>query len=134
MTYRAMRRAGAARLLVVDDSTATRRIIVSFLQRIGYTDVVEATDGQEAMARFDGSVDVVITDWMMPQMSGLDLVRALRAAGHPVPILMVTSHSGRTDIVRAMKAGADDYIVKPFTYQVLKEKLEPLVAPLARIN
>ena len=83
-------------------------------------------DGAEALGTFDGSVDFVITDWNMPNMSGLDFVRALRARedGKKVPILMVTTRSVREDIVLAAQAGVNNYIVKPFTPQVLKEKID----------
>jgi two-component system chemotaxis response regulator CheY len=119
------------KFLVVDDSATMRRIVVNSLQRIGYRDTVEACDGEEALARFDESVGCVITDWNMPTMSGADLTKALRArsdAGH-VPILMATSRSTREDILTAIELGVSNYIVKPFTPQVLKEKIDALLAP-----
>lgn len=114
------------RFLVVDDSATMRRIVVNSLQRIGFSDVVEAEDGEEALARFDPSVRFVITDWNMPNLSGIDLARALRARGESVPILMVTTRSVREDIVTAVEAGVNNYIVKPFTPAVLKEKIDAL--------
>ena len=122
------------RFLVVDDSATMRRIIVNALQRIGFTTCVEAGDGREALERFDGSVSFVITDWNMPNMSGTELARALRARedGRTVPILMVTARSVREDILTAMEAGVNNYVVKPFTPQVLKEKIDALLtAPAA---
>jgi two-component system, chemotaxis family, chemotaxis protein CheY len=114
------------RFLVVDDSATMRRIVVNSLGRIGFNDCVEAADGIEALESFDPSVDFVITDWNMPNMSGLDFVRALRGRdeGRTVPILMVTTRSVREDIVQAAQAGVSNYIVKPFTPQVLKEKID----------
>jgi two-component system chemotaxis response regulator CheY len=114
------------RFLVVDDSATMRRIVVNSLGRIGFSDCVEAADGLEALESFDPSVDFVITDWNMPNMSGLDFVRALRGRdeGRTVPILMVTTRSVREDIVQAAQAGVSNYIVKPFTPQVLKEKID----------
>ena len=114
------------RFLVVDDSATMRRIIVNSLQRIGFADCIEAGDGQEAIGKFDASIGFVITDWNMPNMSGIDLARALRARadGRSVPILMVTTRSVRDDIVAAIEAGVSNYIVKPFTPQVLKEKID----------
>lgn len=119
------------KFLVVDDSATMRRIVVNSLQRIGYRDTIEAGDGEEALSRFDESVGCVITDWNMPTMSGADLTKALRAradSGH-VPILMATSRSTREDILTAIELGVSNYIVKPFTPQVLKEKIDALLSP-----
>jgi two-component system chemotaxis response regulator CheY len=118
------------KILVVDDSATMRRIMVNSLQRIGYTRCMEAGDGDDALAKFDGSVDFVITDWNMPNMSGLDLAIALRAHadGKSVPILMVTTRSIKEDIVAAIQAGVNNYIVKPFTPQVLKEKIDAVLS------
>lgn len=116
------------KFLVVDDSSTMRRIVVNSLQRIGFGETVEAGDGQEALARFDESVKFVITDWNMPNMTGTELARALRARGEQVPILMVTARSVREDIIEAMEAGVNNYIVKPFTPQILKEKIDALLA------
>ncbi len=117
------------KFLVVDDSATMRRIVVNSLNRIGFDDCVEAGDGASALESFDPSVNFVITDWNMPNMSGLDFVRALRARGDggSVPILMVTTRSVREDIVQAAHAGVNNYIVKPFTPQVLKEKIEQVL-------
>jgi two-component system chemotaxis response regulator CheY len=118
------------KFLVVDDSATMRRIVINSLQRIGFTDTLEAADGKEALERFDPSVQFVITDWNMPNLSGLDLSRALRARpdGAGVPILMVTTRSVREDILAAVEAGVNNYIVKPFTPQVLKEKIETVLS------
>jgi two-component system chemotaxis response regulator CheY len=118
------------KFLVVDDSATMRRILVNSLQRIGYQHSVEAGDGNEALERFDATVQFVITDWNMPNMTGLDLARAIRARpdGKKVPILMVTTRSLREDIVAAVEAGVNNYIVKPFTPQVLKEKIDLVLA------
>ncbi|MGV3710121.1 MAG: response regulator [Gemmatimonas sp.] len=121
------------KFLVVDDSATMRRIVVNSLQRIGYSDVVEAGDGAEALEKFDGSVNFVITDWNMPNMSGTDLTSALRSRedGKNIPILMVTARSVREDILVAMNAGVNNYIVKPFTPQVLKEKIDAILPAAA---
>jgi two-component system chemotaxis response regulator CheY len=120
------------RFLVVDDSATMRRIIINSLQRVGFGDFVEATDGIDALEKFDGTVDLVITDWSMPNMSGLELTRALRTyEPRKVPILMVTTRSTRQDILDAVAAGVNNYIVKPFTPQVLKEKINLLVPATA---
>ena len=121
------------KFLVVDDSSTMRRIVVNSLQRIGFTDAVEAGDGREALEKFDPSVTFVITDWNMPNMTGTELAQALRARedGKQVPILMVTARSVREDIIAAMEAGVNNYIVKPFTPQILKEKIEALMPAAA---
>lgn len=118
------------KFLVVDDSATMRRIMLNALQRIGYTDAVEAADGHEALAKFDESIGFIITDWNMPVMSGLEFARAVRAnpAGHSVPILMVTTRGAREDIVTAVEAGVNNYILKPFTPSVLKEKIDRLLS------
>ena len=118
------------KFLVVDDSVTMRRIIINALQRIGYTDTLEAADGLEALAKFDASVRFIITDWNMPNMSGLDFARAVRAtpAGQSVPILLVTTRGAREDIIAAVEAGVYNYILKPFTPSVLKEKIDRLMA------
>ena len=121
------------KFLVVDDSATMRRIVVNSLRRIGFDTSIEASDGAEALERFDESIDFVITDWNMPNMGGLDFVRALRARadGAKVPILMVTTRSVREDIVQAAQAGVNNYVVKPFTPQVLKEKIDQVVGATA---
>jgi two-component system, chemotaxis family, chemotaxis protein CheY len=121
------------KILVVDDSATMRRILVNSLQRIGYSECVEAGDGREAIDKFDGSIQFVITDWNMPNVSGLDLTRALRAhpEGKAVPILMVTTRSVKEDIIAAVQAGVNNYIVKPFTPQVLKEKIDAVLSGTA---
>jgi two-component system chemotaxis response regulator CheY len=115
------------RILVVDDSSTMRRIIVSTLQRIGFTDCVEAADGRDALSKFDGSISLVVTDWNMPVMTGTELASALREAGHHVPILMVTARSVRADLEEARSAGVTDCIVKPFTPPLLKQKIDALL-------
>lgn len=122
------------KFLVVDDSATMRRIVINSLQRIGINDIVEAADGAEALTKFGPQIGFVITDWNMPNMGGVDLARALRSRddGKTIPILMVTARSVREDIITAMESGVNNYIVKPFTPQILKEKIDALVgAPVA---
>jgi two-component system chemotaxis response regulator CheY len=121
------------KFLVVDDSVTMRRIIVNSLQRIGYEQTVEAGDGQEALGLFDSSIQFIITDWNMPNMSGIDFARALRARpdGKNIPILMVTTRSVREDILAAVEAGVNNYILKPFTPPVLKEKIDQVLTVAA---
>lgn len=116
------------KLLVVDDSSTMRRIIKNTLQRLGYEDILEAENGVEAWQLLDTTEDIkiLITDWNMPEMNGLDLVKKVRADARygEIPIIMVTTEGGKAEVITALKAGVNNYIVKPFTPQVLKEKLE----------
>jgi two-component system chemotaxis response regulator CheY len=109
-----------------------RRIVVNSLQRVGFTDVVEAADGAEAMEKLD-TVDLLITDWNMPKVSGAELTRAIRSREdtRTLPVIMVTARSVRDDILTAMEAGVDSYVVKPFTPQVLREKIDAVLAARA---
>ena len=118
------------KFMVVDDSTTMRRIIINALKSFGHDDTIEACDGLEALERYDDSVGFVITDWNMPNMGGLDLTKHLRAKEmtRNVPILMVTTRSVKEDILTAAQAGISSYIVKPFTPQLLQEKIESVLA------
>ncbi len=112
--------------LVVDDSPTMRRIVCNALREIGYTDVVEASDGVEALEKLEqDSIDFVITDWNMPNMNGLELTKAIRSHARfgNLPILMVTTRGMKEDVIAAMQARVNNYIVKPFTPEVLREKI-----------
>jgi two-component system chemotaxis response regulator CheY len=115
------------KLLVVDDSSTMRRIIKNTLARLDHKDVLEGADGVEGWAALDANPDVemLITDWNMPEMNGLELVKKVRADDRftELPIIMVTTEGGKSEVITALKAGVNNYIVKPFTPQVLKEKL-----------
>lgn len=116
------------KILVVDDSSTMRRIINNTLQRLGYVDILEAEHGLEAWDILDQNSDigVLITDWNMPEMNGLELVKKTRSDSRfvDIPIIMITTEGGKAEVITAIKAGVNNYIVKPFTPQVLKEKLE----------
>ncbi len=115
------------KLLVVDDSSTMRRIIKNTLARLGYKDILEGEDGLQGWAAMDANPDIemLITDWNMPEMNGLELVKKVRADARfkDLPIIMVTTEGGKAEVITALKAGVNNYIVKPFTPQVLKEKL-----------
>ncbi|AFV98127.1 MULTISPECIES: chemotaxis response regulator CheY [unclassified Sulfuricurvum] len=115
------------KLLVVDDSSTMRRIIKNTLSRLGYEDVLEGEDGLQGWGVLDANADIgmLITDWNMPEMNGLELVKKVRADSRfaDLPIIMVTTEGGKAEVITALKAGVNNYIVKPFTPQVLKEKL-----------
>lgn len=118
------------KFVVVDDSLTMRRIVVNALKSLGYEQVAEAGDGKEAIAKLttEGST-FVITDWNMPEMNGLELARWLRsnAQYENIPILMITTRGNKDDVIEAMKARVNNYIVKPFTPQGLKEKIEQIL-------
>lgn len=122
----------ALKFLVVDDSVTMRRIVANSLKSIGYDNFVEAADGKEALAKLnsDDSINFVITDWNMPEVSGLELVKAIRSneKTQSLPILMVTTRGLKEDILEALQAKVNNYIVKPFTPQILREKIEQILA------
>jgi len=120
------------KFLIVDDSPTMRRILFNTLKRLGYNDIEEAEHGQEAFDKLKsiGGFNFVVTDWNMPVMDGLTLVQNIRADATygKIPILMVTTRSVKDDIIEAMKAGVNNYVVKPFTPEVLKQKLDLILS------
>ena len=115
------------RFLIVDDSSTMRRIIINTLTKLGYKEFHEAGNGREGMERLATTqVDMIITDWNMPEMSGIDFIRAVRAnnATKLLPVLMVTTNAAEDDIVAALKAGVNNYVVKPFTPDTIREKIQ----------
>ncbi len=122
------------KFLVVDDSVTMRRIVINSLKNLGYENYVEAADGKEALAKLssDGDLNFIITDWNMPNLSGLDFTKTVRADARTanLPILMVTTRGVKEDIVEALQAKVNNYIVKPFTPQVLKEKIEQILSTI----
>jgi two-component system chemotaxis response regulator CheY len=119
------------KILAVDDSPTMRRIIVNTLKRAGYEDVAEASDGKDALAKLKtDKFDFIITDWNMPEMDGLTFVTAVRSDPDlkGLPILMVTTRSVKEDIMQAIKAGVNNYIVKPFTPETIAEKITQVIA------
>ena len=113
------------RVLVADDSSTMRKIILRSLQAVGVTEATEARDGNEAVATFQpGSFDLVLTDWNMPGKSGLEVAQDIRARDAKVPIIMVTTEAEKDRVLQAIQAGVSDYLVKPFTAETLREKLQ----------
>jgi two-component system chemotaxis response regulator CheY len=114
----------SVQVLVADDSSTMRKIISRCFQAIGISEVVEAGDGLEAIAKFQpGRFDLVLTDWNMPGKTGLEVVREIRAMDENIPIIMVTTEAEKNRVLRAIEAGISDYLVKPFTPDVLREKM-----------
>ncbi len=124
----------AMKFLVVDDFSTMRRIVKGLLNELGYNDITEADDGNTALPLLrDGSFDFLITDWNMPGMAGLDLLKAVR--GDPklakLPVLMLTAEAKREQIIEAAQAGVSGYVIKPFTAVTLKEKIDKILASKA---
>jgi two-component system chemotaxis response regulator CheY len=118
------------KFLVVDDFSTMRRIIKNLLHDLGYPNVEEADDGKTALPMLQaGSFDFLITDWNMPGMHGLDLLKAVRehAKLAHLPVLMLTAEARREQIVTAVEAGVDGYVIKPFTAVTLKDKIDKIL-------
>ncbi|WP_439897759.1 chemotaxis response regulator CheY [Balneatrix alpica] len=117
------------KILIVDDFSTMRRIIKNLLRDLGFTNTVEADDGSTALPILkSGNIDFLVTDWNMPGMTGIDLLKAVRADPKlcRLPVLMVTAEAKREQIIAAAQAGVNGYVVKPFTAAVLKEKIEKI--------
>ncbi|CAA0323770.1 chemotaxis protein CheY [Alteromonas macleodii] len=117
------------KILVVDDFSTMRRIIKNLLKDLGFSNIQEADDGSTALPMLQqGDFDFVVTDWNMPGMQGIDLLRAIRADDKlkHLPVLMVTAEAKKEQIVAAAQAGVNGYVVKPFTAATLKEKLDKI--------
>jgi two-component system chemotaxis response regulator CheY len=106
-----------------------RKIIIRSLNAVGVSDIVEAADGQEAIDAYKAEpVDLILTDWNMPNKSGLDVVTEIRALGSTVPIIMVTTEAQKSQVIAAIQAGVSDYLTKPFEADDLRAKLDKFVA------
>ena len=117
------------KILVVDDFSTMRRIIKNLLRDLGFNNTQEADDGSTALPMLQkGDFDFVVTDWNMPGMQGIDLLKAIRADDDlkHLPVLMVTAEAKREQIIAAAQAGVNGYVVKPFTAATLKEKLDKI--------
>ncbi|RLB00460.1 MAG: response regulator [Deltaproteobacteria bacterium] len=115
------------RVLVVDDFSTMRRIVKNILRQLGFNNIVEADDGTTGLGVLQKEkIDLIISDWNMPKMTGLDLLKAVRSddALKDIPFLMVTAEAQQENIIEAVKAGVSNYIVKPFTAETLGKKIE----------
>ena len=122
------------KVLIVDDFSTMRRIIKNLMRDLGFSNTHEADDGLTALPMLKGgSYDFLVTDWNMPGMQGIDLLKAVRSDPQlaSLPVLLVTAEARREQIVEAAEAGVNGYIVKPFTAQTLKEKLDKIFERLA---
>ena len=122
------------KILIVDDFSSMRRIIKNLMRDLGYANTHEADDGLTALPMLKGgNYEFLVTDWNMPGMQGIDLLKAVRSDPQLVslPVLLVTAEARREQIVEAAEAGVNGYIVKPFTAQTLKEKIDKIFERLA---
>ncbi len=116
------------KVLVADDSGVMRKIIIRSLNAVGVTDVVEAADGQDGWTKFQAEpFDFVLTDWNMPEMTGLEFLKAIRGSGSTVPVIMVTTEGEKAKVIEAIQAGVTDYLCKPFEAEELRDKLDKYV-------
>ena len=125
------------KILVVDDFSTMRRIIKNLLRDLGFNNAAEADDGSTALPMLQSShFDLLITDWNMPGMQGIDLLKAVRADANlsKLPVLMVTAEQRREQIIEAAQAGVNGYIVKPFTAATLKEKIDKIFERIEATN
>ncbi len=122
------------KILIVDDFSTMRRIIKNLLKQLGYENIEEAEDGAQALSKLKSNdFSFVISDWNMPNMDGLELLKNLRSDDSlkDIPVLMVTAEAEKEKVVTAIQSGVNNYIVKPFTQEVLKEKMDKILEKLS---
>ena len=116
------------RILLIDDSKTARTIQRAVLEQLGFTDIEEACDGQDALARLTiFQPDLILVDWSMPVMDGMEFVREFRSSNRGTPIIMVTNESERSRVIEAIRAGVNTYLVKPFTPELLAVRIQETV-------
>ena len=112
------------KVLIADESSTMRKILIRSLEAVGVQGIVEASDGQEALQKYtQDTFDLLMTDWYMPNRSGLELVKEIRAGGGTLPIIMVTTEAEKSKVIEALTAGVNDYLIKPFSSDLLRDKL-----------
>jgi len=124
------------RVLFVDDSPTMRRIIQNSLQKIGYTDMIQSENGEDALEKLENNpIDLIITDWNMPVMNGEQLVINIRREEKysSIPILMVTTRGMKEDVLTAVRIGVNGYVVKPFTPDILKKKISDMMSKFIKV-
>lgn len=120
------------KILLIDDSATMRKIQRNVLSQMGYEDIVEAEDGEHAIHQMkvhDFAIDLILCDWNMPKMNGIEFVRKIRSVENlqKIPIIMVTTEAEQTKVVEALQSGAKGYVVKPFTPDILKDKIRQII-------
>ena len=125
------------KFLIVDDSPTTRRLTISVLKTFGYKDFTEASDGVEALKKLKKKpIDIIFTDWNMPNLDGLELTNVIRSDEElkNIPIILCTTRGDKEDIVTAVKSKVNGYIVKPFTPKIIEEKVKPIIDMLIKVK
>ncbi|MFN8548144.1 MAG: response regulator [Candidatus Eisenbacteria bacterium] len=116
------------KVLVVDDSSMMRKVMIGALGRFGTSDVTQAGDGDEAVAAVGKEAfDLVLMDWNMPNMTGIDALKAIRSGGHTMPIIMVTTEAEKSRVMEALKSGANSYVIKPFQPEMLVQRIQQVM-------
>ncbi len=118
------------KVLIVDDFATMRRILKNILKQLGFKNLVEADDGTTAWEALEGQkIDLIISDWNMPKMTGLELLKKVRASDgyNTTPFLMVTAEAQKQNVIEAVQAGVSNYVVKPFTAEAISDKLEKIL-------
>lgn len=119
------------KILVVDDMSTMRRIVKTIFKELGFSNIEEAENGSDALTKLKGDkFDLVVSDWNMPVMPGIELLRSIRADGalKHIPVLMVTAEAQKENLMEAIQAGVSNYVVKPFTAEIIKQKLDKIFA------
>ncbi len=120
------------KILLIDDSKTMRKIQKGILIKMGYTDLEEACDGLDGLSKVGSfEPDLLLVDWNMPNMDGLTFVKEYRAKGHKKPVLMVTTEAEKARVIEAIKAGVNNYVVKPFTPDLLQQRIEETLSRMA---
>ncbi len=120
------------KILLVDDSKTMRNIQIKTLNSLGFDDTVEAEDGQQALDQVAAhSPDLILLDWNMPVMNGMEFLKAFRSENQSTPVIMVTTEAEKSRVIEAIKAGVNNYVIKPFTPDVLKERIDETLAKAA---
>jgi len=113
------------KILLIDDSKTARAIQRAVLMQLGFTDIEEACDGQDAIARLTVyEPDLILVDWSMPVMDGLEFVREFRSSNHSTPVIMVTNETEKSRVIEAIRAGVNTYLVKPFAPELLAQRIQ----------
>lgn len=113
------------RVMLVDDSKTIRRIQRSILEQIGYTEIEEACDGQDALSRVSAfQPNLILLDWNMPNMDGISFLKAFRHKDTATPVIMVTTEAEKSRVIEAIRAGVNNYVVKPFTPDILQQRIK----------
>ncbi|RMH11834.1 MAG: response regulator [Planctomycetota bacterium] len=120
------------RVMLIDDSKTMRNIQKSVLKQLGYTELEEACDGQDALSKIGAfQPELILLDWNMPNMDGLTFVKSFRSTNKTTPIIMVTTEAEKSRVIEAIKAGVNNYVVKPFTPDVLSQRIEETLSRCA---